>query len=214
MGSVGLIELLMLKGRITSTLPTLNLTKLTSKIALGTVCLIFLLDYQPTFNFPPIKRSIAIAQSEQTASIDAKVLPGPFQLPHPGYKSTSYSTYHQGIDIATGLGMPIKPVAAGKVVEAGFNFWGLGLIVVIDHGQGYKSLYAHMGKIYVKKDQDVTNENLIGEVGMTGHTTGPHTHLELSKDGTRFDPMTLLPTIAEYPYKNYNATTSGRVAKR
>src|SRR5205823_5385158 len=97
-------------------------------------------------------------------------LPDSFDLPHPGYLTTPYSSYHPGIDIATGLGMPIHPIGKGTVVDVGFNFWGLGLTVTVDHGQGYKSLYAHMGKIYVNKSQQVSKADILGEVGLTGRT--------------------------------------------
>ncbi len=122
-----------------------------------------------------------------------------FQLPHTGYITTTFSAYHPGIDICIGLGMPIKPVAKGVVSEAGYNIWGLGLMVEVDHGNGYKSVYAHMGKIYVTKGKEVNTDDLLGEVGMTGHTTGPHTHLEIAYAGKKVDPRPLLPELRNYP---------------
>jgi murein DD-endopeptidase MepM/ murein hydrolase activator NlpD len=122
-----------------------------------------------------------------------------FQLPHPGYITTPFSSFHPGIDLCTGLGMPIKPIAKGTVSDAGYNFWGLGLFVEVDHGNGYKSIYAHMGKIYKTKGDKVGENDLLGVVGLTGHTTGPHTHLELSYNGEKVDPKLLLPTIRNYP---------------
>lgn len=182
----------------------LKKAKVATKIALGVFCLsFFLLDYQPIFGFPPLKKhNPALAQSappSQTPTVSSKEAPFQFQLPHTGYLSTPFSSYHPGIDIATGLGMPIKPIAPGVVVDEGYNFWGLGLNVVIDHGQGYRSTYAHMGKIYVSKGQTVSASDFLGEVGLTGHTTGPHTHLELSKDQVNIDPLTLLPPLRTQP---------------
>lgn len=176
-----------------------NLARLLARGVLGVIFISLLAGYQPTLKYPPIKQNVVFAQAEQAQSINASSLPFDTQLPHPGYMSTHFSSFHPGIDIATGLGMPIKPIAKGRIVEAGYNFWGLGLIVVIEHSDGYKSTYAHMGKIYVKVGQEVESKDYLGEVGMTGHTSGPHTHLELVKDGKSIDPQALLPTIREMP---------------
>lgn len=190
----------MIKGQPPFRLPFCrSFRKLSSKIALGLLLVSFLLNYQPSFSIPPLKQGIVRAQSEQTLSIESQSLPVSFQLPHQGYLSTPYSKFHPGIDLATGLGMPIKPVAAGQVVFAGFNFWGLGLTVTIDHGFGYRSLYAHLGKIYTSKDLQVSGDSFIGEVGLTGHTSGPHTHLEITKEGNSIDPQKILPEIRRMP---------------
>lgn len=173
--------------------------KLYAKVALGGLLLASLLGYQPTFGFPPVKRVKVYAQAETNQSVIPASLPIGFQLPHPGYLSTPYSLWHPGIDIATGLGMPIHPIAPGTVVEAGYNFWGLGLMVEVDHGHGYVSTYGHMGRIYVQKGQTISDSDLLGEVGLTGHTTGPHTHLEVRKNGQTIDPQALLPTVRQMP---------------
>lgn len=183
---------------------TRHSSKLTSKIAFGVILLTFLFNYQPSFSFPPIKQNVARAQTpsptpEQSQTIDAKSLGLVFKLPHDGYISTYFSSYHPGVDLATALGTPIHPVAGGTVVDAGFNYWGLGLNVVVDHGHGYQSLYAHMGKIYVKIGQKVSSDDVLGEVGLTGHTTGPHTHLQISKDGENINPLTVLPEVRNTP---------------
>lgn len=175
------------------------LFKLLGRGVLGAVFIGLLAGYQPTLKYPPIKQNVILAQAEQVQVINASSLPFDTQLPHPGYLSTSFTSFHPGIDIATGLGMPIKPIAKGKVIEAGYNFWGLGLTVIVEHSDGYKSLYAHLGKIYVKKDQNVESKDHLGEVGMTGYTSGPHTHLELTKDGKAVDPQLFLPIIREMP---------------
>jgi murein DD-endopeptidase MepM/ murein hydrolase activator NlpD len=188
------------------------------KIVLGGFFITFFLNYQPVLGFPPLKPTTTIhaqnnTQIEAITSDQTLV----FQLPHPGYLSTPYSSWHPGIDIATGLGMPIHPIAKGKVVDAGFNFWGLGLTVEVVHPNGMHSVYAHMGKIYVKKDQEVDANSFIGEVGLTGHTTGPHTHLEISKDGKSIEPATILPNLRDYPkeedFANYAATPSAELKK-
>ncbi|MBI2022722.1 M23 family metallopeptidase [Candidatus Daviesbacteria bacterium] len=173
--------------------------RLASKIVLGVFFLSFFLNYQPILGIPPIKKNAVYAQAEQIQTISAQSLPLEFQLPHPGYISTYYSTYHPGVDLASGLGLPVKSIASGKVLDTGYNFWGLGLTVTVDHGHGYSSLYAHLGKIYVKKDQEITINDYIGEIGLTGNTSGPHTHLELYKDGKTTDPLAVLPKVREVP---------------
>jgi murein DD-endopeptidase MepM/ murein hydrolase activator NlpD len=194
-------------------------TKVFIKLGLGVFVLVFFLNYQPILGFPPIKKNTAQAEevNAQVQSIESQQQIA-FQLPHPGYLSTPYSSFHPGIDIASGLGMPVHPIAKGKVIEAGFNFWGLGLTVEILHPNGFKSTYAHLGKTYVKKGQEVKETDLIGEVGLTGHTTGPHTHLELTKDGKNIDPLTVLPKLREFPKEEdflvYSASSSASLAKK
>ncbi len=120
-------------------------------------------------------------------------------LPHPGYLSTRFSAFHPGIDIATGFGMPIHPITEGIVEEIQFGFWGLGNYIVISHPSGLRSTYGHTGRIFVKKDQVVSQNTTLGTVGMSGATSGPHTHLEIDKDGKLIDPTTILPKLDEYP---------------
>lgn len=171
------------------------------KLKLGglLLCLSFLLNYHPSFTFPPAKSNLVYAEITQQPQINSEVSPITFGLPHPGYITTTFSTYHPGIDLCSGLGMPIKPIAKGNVVEAGFNFFGLGLMVEVEHEGGYRSLYGHMGKIFVTKGQAIDVNDYLGEIGMTGHTSGPHTHLEVSRDGKKIDPLLILPEIRKYP---------------
>ncbi len=172
-------------------------------LALGFLFLILFSGYQPQFTYPPIKKSIVLAQEqEQTKTIQANTTSLKFQTPHPGYLSTRFSTYHPGIDLATGLGMPVKPVSKGTVTYSGYTFFGLGLVVEVDHGEGYKSTYAHMGRTYVKTGQIVDNDSMLGEVGMTGNTSGPHTHLEIYKDGKAIDPSVVLPPLRIQPQES------------
>lgn len=166
------------------------------------IILIFLSlsGYYPTFGIPPIKQSQVLAQ--QMAEI-GEVVPQSFSkgliLPHPGYLSTRFSNYHPGIDIASGLGMPIHPIIDGTVDEVGHDIFGLGNYVSVAHEKGFRSRYGHMGKIYVKVGDKVTSDNTLGEVGLTGHTSGPHTHLEITLNGHYIDPVTLLPEIPDNP---------------
>ncbi len=188
------------------------LRRLSFKLTLGVFLLIFLSGYQPSFHFPPLKKSIVHAEEpEQTKTIQAQSVSLTFQAPHPGYISTHFSSYHPGIDLATGLGMPVKPITKGKVISAGYNFFGLGLVVEVEHPEGYRSLYAHMGATYVKPGQEVDVNNQLGEVGLTGNTSGPHTHLEVYKDGKAIDPLTLLPAQRNQPEPSDFIAAGGKI---
>ena len=171
-----------------------------SKVVLGALLAFYFAGYQPTFAFPPVKQSVALAEGEtQKQDIEADKLSSPFQLPHPGYISTHFSTWHPGTDIATGLSMPIHPINSGKVVEVTYGIWGLGHYVVVEHEQGFRSTYGHMGRVFVSVGDNVSLASILGEVGMTGHTSGPHTHLELTKNGKYIDPETVLPQLPDWP---------------
>lgn len=173
------------------------------KIIAGVSLLLYFLGYQPTLGIPPVKKSIVYAQFSQQQSVTAQPVALTFSLPHPGYVSTKYSSWHPGVDIATGLGMPVHPIAPGTVSGVYFELFGLGHHVEVTHDGGYTSTYGHMGSIYVKVGDKVTEASILGQVGLTGRTTGPHTHLELTKNGQTFDPLTVLPKIDNYPGDDY-----------
>lgn len=95
---------------------------------------------------------------------------------------------HNGLDFSADVGAPIYATGNGKVVKAGRD-GGYGNVVVINHGYGYKTLYAHMSKFKVKKGQTVKRGDIIGYVGNTGLSTGAHLHYEVHKDGKEVDPV-------------------------
>ncbi len=161
---------------------------------------LFLTGYQPVLNFPPAKPAlVSAALLEQSQEIKAQIAPV-FNLPHPGYLSNQFSTWHTGIDLAAGLGMPIHSITKGVVEDVNFGFLGYGNHITISHEDGWKSLYAHMGRIFVKKGQIVNEENTLGEVGLTGYTSGPHTHLEITHFDKTINPLTILPEISKFPF--------------
>lgn len=171
-----------------------------TKLTIISFVLLTLLGYYPIFSIPPVKRSLVLASyQEQKEEVIAESFSKPLILPHPGYLTSRFSAYHPGIDIAIGLGMPIHPIIEGQVSEVSRDFFGLGNFVEISHQNGFKSKYAHMGKIYVKVGDQVSQENILGEVGLTGRTSGPHTHLEITRNGSYVDPQTLLPEIPDLP---------------
>ncbi len=178
----------------------LRLKNILLKLPIVSIIFLSLLGYYPVLDFPPIRQAVVKAQTAvQKAEIVSDSLPEEISLPHPGYLSTRYSFYHPGVDIATGLGMPIHPIASGTVEEVIFDLWGLGHHVIISHQAGYRSVYGHMGRVYVKKGQTLTPASTLGEVGLTGRTSGPHTHLEITKNGQNIDPLAILPKIPEFP---------------
>ncbi len=93
-----------------------------------------------------------------------------------------YSDFHPGIDIAGREGNPIFASASGVVVYAGWSDYGYGLMVVVDHGDGWQTLYAHMSQVNVVCGQAAFQGNVIGLVGSTGNSTGPHLHFEIESD--------------------------------
>lgn len=99
--------------------------------------------------------------------------------------------WHQGIDIAVDFGDPVYASAAGKVEQAGWN-GGYGRYVRIDHGNGYESAYGHMSSIAVEAGQQVSKGEIIGFVGSSGYSTGPHVHYEVLVDGKAVDPYYML----------------------
>lgn len=137
-----------------------------------------------------------------------------YALPHIGYISTYFSSFHPGIDIATNLGADVHPIAAGTVESVNYGNVGYGNHVVILHQDGIKSLYAHMGKIYVKKDQTVELATSLGTVGLTGHTSGPHTHLEITKNGSFIDPTTVMPQVSNLASISQISSTGGNTGAK
>lgn len=107
-----------------------------------------------------------------------------------GYRvapTTGASTYHGGLDIGAGMGASIVAAGAGDVIYAGAN-GGYGNCVMIDHGSGVVTVYAHMSSIGVSYGQYVTAGQYVGAVGSTGVSTGPHCHFEIRINGAQTDP--------------------------
>ncbi len=96
---------------------------------------------------------------------------------------------HKGIDLASMSGNKIRTQAKGRVTRADANAGGYGMLIEIDHGNGFKTKYAHMQKMYVQKGDEVEANEAIGEVGSTGRSTGPHLHYEILYRGVPVDPM-------------------------
>ncbi|MBQ8434684.1 MAG: peptidoglycan DD-metalloendopeptidase family protein [Oscillospiraceae bacterium] len=96
---------------------------------------------------------------------------------------------HKGLDIAAPAGTDIYAADGGTVLEAGWNDGGYGYCVVIDHGNGYTTLYAHASEVYVSAGQSVSRGELIAAVGTTGDSTGNHCHFEVRYGGSYLNPQ-------------------------
>lgn len=109
---------------------------------------------------------------------------------------TGKPNYHTGIDLPAPAGTSIYAVQGGVVTISGYAPSSYGNYVVISHGNGVTTLYAHMRSRAVSEGQVVTQGQVIGYVGTTGSSTGNHLHLELRSDGVRQDPRTLFPGVS------------------
>jgi len=96
---------------------------------------------------------------------------------------------HDGIDFAANIGKPVRSTGKGIVTVADKNSSGYGKYVVINHGYGFTTLYAHMSKIYVKEGDAIQRGQIIGAIGNTGSSTGPHLHYEVIVDGAKKNPI-------------------------
>tara|TARA_R110000868_G_scaffold158190_3_gene386121 strand:- start:3041 stop:3631 length:591 start_codon:yes stop_codon:yes gene_type:complete len=105
---------------------------------------------------------------------------------------------HTGIDLAAPLGTPVHAAGAGMVVYSDWNYEGSadwGLLVAIDHGEGWVTLYAHLAEVEVVAGDPVNAGAEIGRIGTTGNATGPHVHLELRHAAERLDPRGHIPGL-------------------
>lgn len=105
----------------------------------------------------------------------------------------NFSAWHPGLDVAGRSGDPVYAADNGFVVYAGWSNVGYGNLVVIDHGNGWQTWYAHLSLILVTCGQDVWQGSTIGGIGSTGHSSGPHLHFEMRNQGTYANPWNILP---------------------
>lgn len=116
-----------------------------------------------------------------------------FIWPAGGQISQYYAWYHPAVDIANKSAPGIAASDGGTVVMAGWpDGQGYGNRVVIDHGNGYRSLYAHLSNVYVSVGETVSRGQLLGQMGSTGRSTGTHLHLEIHYQGVPVNPLAIL----------------------
>ncbi len=104
-----------------------------------------------------------------------------------------YSSFHHGIDLYITMDEPIRAADRGVVVYAGWNTWGYGNLVVVDHGNDWQTVYAHLDAVGVFCGAIVNRGETIGLGGTTGNSTGPHLHFEMIFSGVRVNPHGYLP---------------------
>jgi murein DD-endopeptidase MepM/ murein hydrolase activator NlpD len=125
---------------------------------------------------------------------DATVGSGSFSWPASGNITQQFWGGHRAIDIGSWTGAPVKAADSGYVIVAGGGWnGGYGNHVIIDHGNGFTTLYAHMNSIFVRPGESVSRGQQIGTVGNTGNSTGPHLHFEIQYQGSTRNPFNWLP---------------------
>lgn len=131
---------------------------------------------------------------------------GPFLAPLEGEISGSFGrrniingltkSPHSGVDLRAARGLPVKVMNRGRVVLCSDHFFS-GLSVVVDHGGGIQSMYFHLEKILVQENESLEKGEIIGHVGSTGRSTGPHLHFGMRVNGARVDPFRLIQISKE-----------------
>lgn len=134
----------------------------------------------------------AVRTRQTTPDAGTVVASGQFVWPTQGVISQNYAWYHPGIDIAN-RGIPAVLAAdAGTIASAGWDPSGYGNKIIINHGNGMVTLYAHLSQFRVVVGQTVKRGDIIGIMGSTGRSTGPHLHFEIHVGGTRPNPLNYL----------------------
>jgi murein DD-endopeptidase MepM/ murein hydrolase activator NlpD len=129
---------------------------------------------------------------QTTPNAGTVVASGIFVWPTSGTITQNYVWYHLGIDIANHGAPSVLAADAGTVLVPPYMSGGYGNYVIIDHGNGYRTLYGHMNVISVVSGQTVRRGDVIGKMGSTGRSTGIHCHFEVSLNGVRLNPLSIL----------------------
>jgi len=130
-----------------------------------------------------------LAQKKQTISAGNVSATGSFVWPATGYISQYSTWYHTAIDIANPGAPDILAADSGTVTTVLRQRYAYGYHVMIDHGNGFVTLYAHMSEIYVTPGQPIAKGQAIGRMGCTGRCTGTHLHFEVRKNGVLQNPL-------------------------
>ena len=136
----------------------------------------------------------AVARVRQiTPNAGTVTATGQFVWPTAGTITQRFSWFHPGIDIANRAAPTVLAADSGTVLGAGWlDGYGYGNRVIIDHGNGYRTLYGHLSQVFVTAGQTVARGNPIGKMGSTGRSTGIHTHFEVLLNGAHINPLNVL----------------------
>ena len=149
---------------------------------------------RPPYTLTPGTFIIVPGGHRETHILPPRPYPGyDYMWPVRGIITQRFHKYHHGLDIATAYGAGVYAARSGRVRTVRWDDTGYGYMVIIDHGGGWNTLYAHLKGALVRPGQWVKQGDLIGRVGGTGRATGPHVHFEIRKGRTRYDPETFLP---------------------
>ncbi len=140
---------------------------------------------------PQVVRQVAVFTG--TVPPGASTGTGRFVWPTAGSITQGFKPLHQAIDIAAPLGTQVKASDSGYIVEAGWSSVGYGNYIVIDHGNGYQTLYGHLSRILVQGGESVGQGAVIGLMGTSGISTGSHLHFEIREYGVKRNPFGFLP---------------------
>ncbi len=139
---------------------------------------------------PYVARTVSVYRGPIPKS--AKKGTGSFVWPVSGYITQGFWNNHRALDIGSWLGNPVVASDSGYVVYAGWDRTGYGYLIIIDHGKGYRTYYAHLSAIYVRIGDSVAQGQQIGAVGSTGRSTGPHLHFEIRYRNVQRNPLGFL----------------------
>lgn len=141
----------------------------------------------------PEERPASSLARRQTPNAGTVTASGTFVWPTAGQISQGFSWYHRGIDIANRAAPDILAADAGTVILAGWpDNGGYGMRVMLDHGNGYQTLYAHLSVVSVREGQTVQRGDVLGHMGTTGRSTGIHLHFEIHRNGAQVNPLEFL----------------------
>jgi murein DD-endopeptidase MepM/ murein hydrolase activator NlpD len=143
---------------------------------------------------PVVARGRSGTSNMAGVTCDGPIGSGGFKWPADNHFLSGYdfSSTHLGIDIAAGVGANVYASDSGVVVTAGWNSGGYGNVVMIDHGNGYQTVYAHLNQINVSLCSPVTKGQVIAGAGSTGNSTGSHLHFEVRLNGGYVNPWSVL----------------------
>jgi murein DD-endopeptidase MepM/ murein hydrolase activator NlpD len=147
------------------------------------------------------RRLQPLASRPSTWPIEGRLLSGFGDRLDP-FSNEGLVKIHTGVDISSPTGAPVRTSADGIIVTAQYTFGGYGRLVVVDHGGGLQTYYAHLSRIYVKVGQEVRSGEIVGAVGSSGRVTAPHLHYEVRNGGVPVNPYNFM--------KNPAVTTAAR----